>query len=62
MHKERCQASSILVGPIQTVLQIILTEPHILLGILDQLSFRRSYEGLFVQTETFSTENSLCNT
>ena len=42
IHKELCQcsAASTLVCPIQTALQMFLTELRILFGRLDQLSFR----------------------
>ena len=54
-HKEQYQhfALSILSCPMQAALQIILSEPQILLEKLDQLSFQGSHEYLFVRTESF---------
>ena len=54
-HKEQYQhfALSILSCPMQTALQIILSEPQILLEKLDQLSFQGSHEYSCVRTEFF---------
>ena len=54
-HKEQYQhfAFSILFCPMQTALQIILSELRILLEKHDQLTFQGSHEYLFVQKEFF---------
>ena len=56
IHEELCQhpASSILVCPIQIVLQTILSEPHILLERLDPHSSRRNYETSLCSDRIFS--------